>query len=321
MKPANENIDLIIKSLNNEITESEKNKLNQWLEKPQNKNIFDDYKTIWELTENKIDNDVAEINIDEELNFVRNKLGFKKPKIQKIKKTESKNNFVKYAIAVAASVLVLIGILFWINNRTDEIISDDRIVETTLPDNSKIIINRNSKIEYPKKFENNRTVKLKGEAYFVVSAQKDNPFIVETENYNVEVLGTEFFVSTLKKQIEVIVKKGIVKVYPIKKPADSIILKPDDKLQNADEITKIKNNNFLSWKTGKIKFDNATLKEIANVLTRTYGLEISISNAEIEDLKMTATFDNQELSSVLKVVEQTLNVKITKQKNKIIIYK
>lgn len=321
MKPANENIDLIIKSLNHEITESEKNELNQWLKKPQNKNIFDDYKTIWELTENKIDNDVAEINIDEELNFVRNKLGFKKPKIQKIKKTEMKNNFVKYAIAVAASVLVLFGILFWINNRTDEIISDDRIVETTLPDNSKIVINRNSKIEYPKKFENNRTVKLKGEAYFVVSAQKDNPFIVETENYNVEVVGTEFFVSTLKKQIEVIVKKGIVKVYPIRKPADSIILKPADKLQNGDKITKIKNNNFLSWKTGKIKFDNASLKEISNVLTRTYGVEISISNAEIEDLKMTATFDNQELSSVLKVVEQTLNVKITKQKNKIIIYK
>ena len=51
-------------------------------------------------------------------------------------------------------------------------------------------------LSYPVKFgKNNRQVVLDGEAYFDVTKDKSKPFIVQTDNYNVEVLGTQFDVN------------------------------------------------------------------------------------------------------------------------------
>lgn len=79
-----------------------------------------------------------------------------------------------------------------------------------LPDGSTAFLNENSSIEYIETFEN-RTIKQKGEVFYIVKSNKV-PFIVETANGNIEVLGTEFNVKSIGQEIEVEVEKGLVKL-------------------------------------------------------------------------------------------------------------
>lgn len=313
--------DLIIRFLTNEISESENTELDNWKKlEAKNQEYFDDYKILWELTENKIEDEIFQINIDEELDLVRSKLGFNKAKVVKIK--SKKSNFWKFAVASAAILVLSVSLFFIFNKNQVSLVAENSVIETTLPDNSEISLNVNSEIKYPKNFEKNRMVELVGDAFFQVEHDSVHPFIVKTENYYVEVVGTEFYVST-KDDFEVTVKNGVVKVYPINNSSDSIVLRAGDNVVETTSnqiLSTVDNQNYLAWKTGKIEFNNTPLSEITSVLEKTYNISIEISNDDYKNLKMTATFDNQSIESILKVVEATMNVKISKQGEKIIIY-
>lgn len=69
-----------------------------------------------------------------------------------------------------------------------------------LPDNSQVIINPGSKIVYPARFLENRSVRLEGQAMFKVAKLMTEegeraPFVVTTEMLACHVLGTDFFIS------------------------------------------------------------------------------------------------------------------------------
>lgn len=63
----------------------------------------------------------------------------------------------------------------------------------TLPDGTNVWLNARTTLQYPVTFsQKQRTVFLKGEAYFDVTKKKKTPFIVRTDKYDIEVLGTQF---------------------------------------------------------------------------------------------------------------------------------
>ena len=68
-----------------------------------------------------------------------------------------------------------------------------------LADGSQVWINSQSVLEFPSRFTGGeRRVKLKGEAYFEVSRNESKPFVVEVEDKEVRVLGTQFNTSDYK---------------------------------------------------------------------------------------------------------------------------
>ena len=83
----------------------------------------------------------------------------------------------------------------------------------TLPDGSTIILSNGSKIRFEKSFENGeRLVNLKGEAYFDVVSNFNDPFIVNTGEAMVQVTGTRFSVSAIKNSDEIAVQVNSGKV-------------------------------------------------------------------------------------------------------------
>ncbi len=319
MNSSNEHINLIIKYLNNEISDTQNSILTNWIqENSANEKLFNDYKTIWELTQTKLDKEVAEIDIEEELQFIRNKIGFNTPKVVDFK-PKTKSNLWKYS--VAAAIVLLIGLFLIFNKKTIEISSESTVVTATLPDNTQITLNRNSSIKYPKNFDKNRTITLYGDAYFIVEHNDESSLKIVANNYIIEDIGTEFFVSVTDSNFQVVVNSGVVKIYSTDNSIDTVILNAGQQFDNQHIISQITSQNYLAWKTRKIEFNNQTLQEICEILSKTYGFKIEISNNDLKNLRMTSTFDNQPIESVFEVIKATLNIKITKQGDKYIIYK
>ncbi len=322
MENYDKNITLAYKYLTDELIDEEKDIFNERLKTDSDfRTLFNDIKKIWDFSENNIDERILSINIDKEWEKQKQKISQTKNNVVKLNKKRSR----AIPLAIAAMLVLFVGLFFLFKNSTQTINTGNEIITAQLPDNSEVVINRNSVIEYPRNFDKQRIVKLDGSAYFKVEHDSLRPFVVVAGDYNVQVVGTEFYVNSDSVNFEVDVVKGIVKVYKNGQEQQAVLISAGEKV-SFDEQTStglkksdIQDNNFIAWQTNKIVINNLTLKQISKILSTTYGVDIQISNPELENQRMTATFENQTLESVIKVVEATLNVKIIKQGDKYII--
>ena len=124
--------------------------------------------------------------------------------------------------AVALILLSLGGATIYMNNagylsKKITVIAgnDQKNILISLPDDSKIYLNRNSEFSYRKNFgKHGRDVKLTGEAFFEISPDVTKPFIIDAGKARVKVVGTSFNVITNNQEsaVEVFVKTGKVLV-------------------------------------------------------------------------------------------------------------
>nr|WP_286083552.1 FecR family protein [Parabacteroides goldsteinii] len=100
-------------------------------------------------------------------------------------------------------------------------------INITLADGTNVWLNARTTIQYPITFnEKERLVKLDGEAYFDVTKDKSKPFIVQTNNYNVEVLGTKFDVDSYSETeiFETTLMEGSVRISSLTDANESLML-------------------------------------------------------------------------------------------------
>jgi hypothetical protein len=162
-------------------------------------------------------------------------------------------------LMIAASLILLLGIsyilIFKIGRSNIEVTTTDQIDIFYLPDSSLIYLNKNSSLVYPEKFlKNERTIYLKGEAFFEIRKDSARQFKIFADSSLTTVLGTSFNIKAYEKdeQVEVIVATGKVYLSPIR-DTTSIQLKPNEKgtLNKKDlSVSKEKNlnKNYIGWK-------------------------------------------------------------------------
>jgi transmembrane sensor len=196
--------------------------------------------------------------------------------------------------------------------------------QLTLPDGSIIYLNKNTQISYLKSFKK-RVVKLDGEAFFEVKKQNGHPFMVETKNTSIKVLGTSFNVRAPKDTMNtrVAVLSGKVE-FSSKQAGKKLIIEPKQQANYnsaTNEIVKseLKDNNFLAWKTGILSFNNISLKEVLSTLSENYHVEFKIKDKALLELKLTCEFKNQGIEDILSEIEILLPIKLSTDKQSIII--
>lgn len=318
------NIDLLLKYYSGQCSDTEKALVDEWrFKSEENARIFEEYKLIWENSSTK---NVLHPNVEEALNKVNAKLGYIGVKQGKTIK------MVRYSWAVAASILVIIGTYFAVTLTLKPVetvlivakttLSEQRLL--TLPDSTQVWLNKNSQLTYPKHFEGKiRKVTLEGEAYFEVAKNPEKPFVIETEKSVTKVLGTCFNVRARKNEskVEVVVTEGKVAFSEKeKKEGTGVKLLPGDKgILNVStgEVVTEKNTdpNFLAWKTRKLVFENVPIYTVANKLAEFYAQPFDIKQLHDTSLTLTATFDDQQLGEVLKVIEMTLGIHVDSTDN------
>ena len=189
-----------------------------------------------------------------------------------------------------------------------------------LPDGTKIWLNAQSSITYQLPFiQNERNIKLTGEAFFEVTKNPESPFIIESQNTFIKVLGTKFDVKSYsdEEEITVALEEGSVDfknenadnktIETILKPNDYLVLK---KSSNSLSVSNENIRKFISWRQNRLILDETPIKEVATLLERWYGIQIEIVDQELLSYKFSTTFENESLSRVLELLEISSPIRI-----------
>ena len=235
-----------------------------------------------------------------------------------------KSRLVYNLVRIAAVLVILLGIgaVVYINmSRNPEVEmvqlntgNEENTLIKTLADGSVIYIARNSRFSFPEVFEfGSRNVELKGEAFFDIAPNPDKPFIIETEEALIEVLGTAFNVKTQNgKGFELFVNRGKVKVTLKKDPAHSEMVIAGEKISTIkNRLVKSKHfvNEDTSWYKQRMHFKDETLKNIINVLNRNFNTTFVLADNEIGKHKLTVTFFDETAETMTELICVTLNLK------------
>jgi ferric-dicitrate binding protein FerR (iron transport regulator) len=228
---------------------------------------------------------------------------------------------------IAAVALILVGIgtvvfLNMISKPSIEIVQLNTGNETntlvkTLVDGSVIYIAHNSLLSFPEEFESgSRNVELKGEAFFDVAPNPDKPFIIETDEALITVLGTAFNVKTQNgKGFELCVDRGKVKVTLKKEPSNSEMVVGGEKISNINNSlvkSRLTANESISWYKQRMHFKDEKLQNIITVLNRNFNTTFVLANQEIGKHKLTVTFHNETAETMTELICMALNLKSQK---------
>ncbi|MBE9600951.1 FecR family protein [Pedobacter sp. MC2016-24] len=188
-----------------------------------------------------------------------------------------------------------------------------------LPDGTLVMLNASSSFTYPTVFdEQERSVELSGEAFFHVSKQhkagKNIPFYVKTLRQKIEVLGTQFNVSSYADDdfTATTLLEGKVRVNMLN-GADLRILAPGEQSvltnsSNSIRVSRVNVESTVAWKDGQFLFEDAYLKEILLSLSRWYDVKVNLNN--LPKTRYTIFISREsKLSSVLKMLDKTGDLK------------
>ncbi len=188
----------------------------------------------------------------------------------------------------------------------------------TLSDGTKVYLNSDSKIVLPSVFEKDlREVYLEGEAYFDVAKNPNRPFIIKTNGAIVQVLGTSLSVRNYlgDKTVQTVVEEGVVSFRAEDEAlSEGVILTAgklgrlnlEDKVIVKEQVEDLEL--YLSWKEGYLKFNDASMKEVAQQLERKYDIEVNFVSKDIAELHLTAELKSRSINNVLQTIATSLGL-------------
>lgn len=230
-------------------------------------------------------------------------------------------NTSKYAaiVVIAMAIGSLINTTIFRNNSssfTEISVPAAQMSEVKLPDGTRVQLNSNATFKYSSQFGiTNRDVELHGEAFFDVKQNKQLPFQIKLKNSKIEVLGTSFNVASFDDELtsEITLIEGSLQInnlagnqLAILKPGQQIVVNADSE---KNTIREVNTEFYMSWRDGKIIFDNETLENIAKKMERWYHVDIEFESEDIKQLRLSATIlKNKPLTLTYSVFERLLPV-------------
>jgi transmembrane sensor len=240
---------------------------------------------------------------------------------------------------------------------TETVIPAGQKGKVILSDGTKISLNSGTRIRYPSNFnQKTRDVYLQGEAYFEVAHNKNKPFFVHSGKMSVKVLGTSFNVKSYpdENKIETTLVTGSVEIFEtshnqntkistlkpneqavydktygtvsIKKfeqeQIDQPVVQPKQIIPQSTSVLKMspRVESVIEWKDQKLIFEDETLDEMAQKLTRWYGKMVHIGNEDLKNNRYSGKFIyNETIYQVLEVISLTTDIKYYEKDHEIYI--
>jgi transmembrane sensor len=309
---------LITRYLTGEASHYEIVELHKWLGVSTNNLLyFQQLKNIWDHSEHITGEKMPDV--DKAFTLIKKRVTFTSPAA----------NFWNYWKKIAAVLLIplLFGnLLYFVIRANSHIATQEPIYNELfavfgtrsaikLSDGTSVWLNSGSSIKYPEKFiGNRRTVFLKGEAYFEVESDLKKPFIVETSLLRVKATGTKFnvlgYASADAEEVTLVSGKVEVSLTDDKKILKSYKLDMNqhfsfNKASGTNSIVVEDTYKYISWKDGKLVFRNEPLELVVKKISQVFNIDIEIKGDEILNYHYRATFQDESLAEILKLLKMS----------------
>ena len=321
-----EALPLIAKYLTENATPEEIAELERWIKASHsNWRFFMQEKNIWHSIDKSID--PSEISTEKALEVFMNQIS-ERSTIKLLW------NYFQTAAAVLIIPLVLGG-LYWqkLTVPEKEVVAYKEVFTSNgtrmafnLDDGTKVWLNAGSSLKYPEKFTGGqRSVYLKGEAYFEVHSDKTKPFIVNTQSISVKATGTKFNVRAYvdHKQSEVSLLSGKVSVSKAGAIDKSMIslLKPNQHLNyniifQQASIEEGDLYKYVAWREGKLIFRNDPLSDVLERIGEFHNVHFQFKDKQLLEYRYHITFQNESLPEILEILKASspMDFKIMKRR-------
>jgi transmembrane sensor len=233
-------------------------------------------------------------------------------------------NILKWSFRFAAVIILPLVILIGIQTYNEVNLKRQTWVEIkapkwtrvqfSLPDGTIGWLSSNSSLKYNGNFNSDRKVSLSGEAFFDVSKYENRPFVVNTNEIIVKVLGTRFNIASYadEKNVEVVLLEGKL-IFNDKEMTNSYTMNPNDmvvfdKTLKSFSTCVVQPQKYSSWIEGKLVFRNDPLNVIAKRLERWYNIDVEVNVSLSEDLRLRATFTDENIEEVLDLLKHSLPI-------------
>ena len=219
--------------------------------------------------------------------------------------------YKKWFIQIAAVLVIGLGLTIVMQNYSSvtQLAQNGEKTTFLLPDNSEVVLNSGSEIQYKKwNWDNNRALKLQGEAYFKVA--KGKKFEVVTNLGKVAVLGTQFNVKARENRFDVTCFEGRVKVNY--KNAE-LVLTPGQSVtfENGKQINTTNESSKPAWLEHQMAFEKENLNQIIAEIQRQYKVSIILKTKKTDAL-FSGKIPTDNLETALQIIGTTYNLNYTK---------
>lgn len=197
----------------------------------------------------------------------------------------------------------------------ETIIAADEVLSDTLQDGSVVALNRRATLS-TLLTNRQRTVRLRGEAFFEVKPDAQRPFVVEVAELEIKVVGTAFNVDqqTDSNVVKVSVKEGKVRL----QYADQAILllagqqaifnRREDRIE---ALSATINPNTGAFRDRMLTFDNVPLSDVFATLEEVYGVSFTLKNPRLMNCRLFVKYRNEPLERILQLLQATYSLTIT----------
>lgn len=224
---------------------------------------------------------------------------------------------VKILLALAACFALMIALhdqwQIWMSADFVSALGERKTIH--LQDGTTVMLNTDSAIEVDMQDKLRKVMLLKGEAFFDVQPDKNRPFTVEAGHSNTNVLGTRFFVQREHGQDDVRVLSGRVEVAPLTSGSPPAALHDKNTVAIDDsglrQTAQLASSLPVSWINGYLTFEEENLGDVIKQIYRYRHGFVVFANPELRNLKINGRLSLKEPADMLRVLQKTLDIKIT----------
>lgn len=247
-----------------------------------------------------------------------------------IKQIKPKNtNYKKWAVAASLALMLTVG---WIILNFLEVglvthqTAYGEIKEFQLSDETRVVLQANSTLSFPEKWEEGeaRIVHLEGEAFFdVVTTSSKSKFMVQGEDFQVEVLGTAFNVLSREATKRIALEEGKIR---FNSANQSLELAPDELLTYHTDSKKFVKSTAKAaihtmWTKKVLQIDRMNLKELIRIIEDNYGytVQTNLTNTNVSK-EVIGTIPINQLEDLLMLIEGAYGLEVKKENRLITLF-
>ncbi len=295
--------ELIFRSLQGRLSSQEAARLVQWREAdPEHEKRYRDFAAVWRATrdlEGDLDTEPPELEAVTAAP-IRDPGSGRRPWRRKLWRAGG---------AVAAFVAGVALAAMWQASPVAESSAGEVVTQagetmtTRLPDGTIVRLAPESRLVLPTSADN-RTVTLDGKAFFAVSKDPANPFVVRTPSGVARVLGTRFELNARRDHLRLLVVEGRVSVASGEAEVQ-VGTRQMTHIREGEAPSTVDVDDvwpLLSWMGDFLAFESTPLRDVRTELERRFDISLVFDDPDLAEETVTVWFRNESIDEVVSVL-------------------